>query len=136
MYLKRKIYVTCKIMPILLWIIFMPASGFAELRVDSVSPVLGTAGQDLEVTLTGEGFNKNTRVSMSPDVGNKKDIIGAVDTPSIAYGLAVSDDKAYVADGESGLQIIDISAADINGDGRIGIEEAVFVLGIEGGLQK
>ena len=43
-----------------------------ELRVDSVSPFFGTTGQDLEVTLTGAGFDENTRVSIIPDVIIKK----------------------------------------------------------------
>jgi len=108
-YLKRKIDVTCKIMPILLWIVFMGAGVSAELRVDSVSPVLGTAGQDLEVTLTGTGFNENTRVSIALDVTNKKDIIGSVDTPGYAFEVVVTGNRAYIADNDSGLQVIDIS---------------------------
>ena len=35
-------------------------------------------------------------------------IVGSCDTPSEAYGVAVSGDYAYVADVYSGLQVIDI----------------------------
>jgi len=60
---------------------FLDLNVSAELSADSVSPLFGTAGQYLQVTLTGTGFNENTRVSIAPDVTNKKDIIGSVDTP-------------------------------------------------------
>ncbi len=36
-------------------------------------------------------------------------ILGSVDTPSAARGVAVSGTVAYVADGPSGLQVIDVS---------------------------
>ncbi len=36
-------------------------------------------------------------------------IFGSVDTPGIAVGVAVSGDVAYVADFDSGLQVIDVS---------------------------
>ncbi len=36
-------------------------------------------------------------------------LAGAVDTPGSAYGVAVSGSYAYVADGWSGLQVMDIS---------------------------
>ena len=36
-------------------------------------------------------------------------LIGSCDTPGDAYGVAISGTCAYVADGDSGLQVIDIS---------------------------
>ena len=36
-------------------------------------------------------------------------IVGSVDTPSYALGVAVADSHAYVADWGSGLQVIDIT---------------------------
>ena len=36
-------------------------------------------------------------------------IVGSVDTPGYAYGVAVSGTYAYVADCDSGLQVIDIT---------------------------
>ena len=36
-------------------------------------------------------------------------ILGSVDTPGLAFGVAVSGAVAYVADFESGLQVIDVS---------------------------
>ena len=42
----------------------------AELTLESVSPKIGVLGDSLEVTLTGTGFDGNTRVTMALDSGN------------------------------------------------------------------
>jgi len=81
----------------------------AELRIQSVYPTVGKMGEDLEVVLTGTGFDEDTRVSMYLDTGNRKAIAGSVDTVGEAWGLAMADGKAYVADGRGGLQVVDIS---------------------------
>ena len=59
-------------------------------------PVNTTAWWD---TLTGE-------LKLFPFVPT---LLGNYDTPGIAYGVVVSGDHAFVADGGSGLQVIDIS---------------------------
>jgi hypothetical protein len=82
---------------------------FAELRVEHVYPTLGVVGQSLETTLTGSGFSQSTRVSMALDVGHSQDIIGSVKIPGSPWEVEVLDDIAYVADRNSGLQMIDIS---------------------------
>jgi hypothetical protein len=87
---------------------FTTSPALAELTLESVYPNQGVLGQDLAVTLKGKGFDENTRVSMTLDVGNKKAILGSVDTPGYARGVTVVGSTAYVADG-SGLQVIDIS---------------------------
>jgi hypothetical protein len=91
------------------WIAFTTSPAVAELTLESVYPNQGVLGQDLAVTLKGKGFDENTRVSMTLDVGNTKAIIGSVDTPSFAYGVTIVGDTAYVADYQKGLQVIDIS---------------------------
>ena len=90
-------------------IIFFASTAYAELKLDSVYPTLGELGKDLEVILTGDGFDVNTRVSMYLDSGNQRAIIGSVATPGSAYGVTVVGTIAYVADRESGLQVIDAS---------------------------
>jgi len=35
--------------------------------------------------------------------------VGSLDTPSHAYGVAVADNIAYVADASAGLRVIDVS---------------------------
>ncbi len=54
------------------------------LRLESADPAVAETGKDSEMTLTGTGFDKNTRVSMYPDIGNKKAIVGSADTPGFA----------------------------------------------------
>ena len=80
----------------------------ALLKLEAVYPTLGKLGEDLDVTLTGTAFELDTRVSMSPDVGNKKAIIGALGT-SDARDIQISGNIAYIADGYSGLRLLDIS---------------------------
>jgi len=36
-------------------------------------------------------------------------LVGAIDTPGVAYGIALSGNTAFIADGDSGLQVIDVS---------------------------
>ncbi|MFC1765993.1 hypothetical protein ACFL6U_28440 [Planctomycetota bacterium] len=82
---------------------------FSELVLDSVYPTLGQLGEELEVVLTGDGFDEHTRVSISPDVGNKKAIIGFQDTPGSACDIVLSGTTAYIADRHGGLRILDVS---------------------------
>jgi hypothetical protein len=79
------------------------------LKIESVYPTLGLIGQDLDVNLKGMGFDENTRLSMSLDVGHRSAIIGSVDTPGDACGITIVGDTAYVADWDDGLKVIDIS---------------------------
>ncbi len=83
---------------------FMASEVRAELKIDSVYPRLGVLGQDLEVTVTGAGFDEHTRVSMYSNTVSRK-----ADTPSSDLGVAMSDNAAYVANFGNGLQITDIS---------------------------
>ena len=101
-----KIVFTAKM---IILVIFFASTAFAELRIDSVYPTLGKLGEDLEVTLSGRGFDTKNRLSMYPDAGNRRAIIGSVNTPNEAKGVEVIGNKAYVADSESGLQVVDIS---------------------------
>ncbi len=80
------------------------------LKADSVYPTLGETGKALNVTVKGTGFDsKNTRVSMYLDIGNTKAIIGSADIPDSAEGIFIADNRAYLAAGSGGLQIVDIS---------------------------
>ncbi|QTA81703.1 Putative surface protein [Desulfonema limicola] len=94
---------------LILFVIFIYSPAFAELKINSVYPTIGKMGESLPVTIKGSGFDADTRVSMSLDTGNRKAIIGYVDTPGSANDVTVIGTTAYVADGGSGLQVIDIS---------------------------
>ena len=81
----------------------------AEISIESVYPNVGEVGQELSFTIRGRGFDENTRVSMSLDTANRSQIIGSMDTPGNAWGVTVVDQTAYVADEDSGLQLVDVS---------------------------
>ncbi len=60
-------------------------------------------------------------------------ILGSVDTPGSALGVAVSGAVAYVADAASGLQVIDVSScelcpADLDDDGMVGVDDLNEIL--------
>ncbi len=60
-------------------------------------------------------------------------ILGSVDTPDIAIRVAVSGAVAYVADGSSGLQVIDASScepcpADLDDSGDVGFGDILAIL--------
>jgi len=80
------------------------------LKADSVYPALGETGKSLDVTVSGFGFDENTKVLMYPDIGNTKAIIGSVAAPGDAYrAVVVSGTTAYVVEANKGsLWIIDI----------------------------
>ncbi len=109
----RKLCNVSYIVSVVFHTFFTASVGFAELKIDSVHPARGELGRDLEVTLTGSGFDENTRVSMSIDAGNRRAIIGSVATCYDAIAdFIVSDGKAFLACGGyewSGLRVIDIS---------------------------
>ena len=100
-----KIVFTTKI---IIFIIFTVSTVYAELKIDSVYPTLGLLGQDLEVTLKGSGFDANTRVSMYLDSGNKRAIIGSVNTPKVAESVTVVGTTACEVD-ENRLFIVPVS---------------------------
>lgn len=79
------------------------------ITVDSVQPGTGVLGQNLDITVTGSGFDADTRVFLIPDTGNRSKHIAYADTEGYAWGVAVSGNYAYVADGEKGLKILDVS---------------------------
>ncbi len=94
---------------IIFGIIFIDSTVSAELSLESVYPALGVLDQPLDVILTGEGFDENTRILISQDIRNRGTLTGVADTPGFAYDVAVAGDTVYVADGSGGLQIIALS---------------------------
>jgi hypothetical protein len=79
-------------------------------KLDAVYPTLGVRGPNgLGVTLKGSGFDGNTRVSMAVDVGQKRAILGDVDTSDYVLDVAVVGSIAYIPDNYNGLRVIDVS---------------------------
>jgi len=114
---------------------FSAASGaYAELKLESVYPTLGIMGNDLNVNLTGTGFNENTRVSMYLDAGHKKAIIGSLNVPGESWDVKVSGSTAYVV-GTMGLQIVDVTYPDIPRQiGSMATSEYINKIAVSGDL--
>jgi len=89
--------------------ISMTLDASAELKINSVYPPIGLVGHDLEVTITGTGFNENTSVIIYPSKMDDAAIIGRIDTPGSIEDVLVNGNLAYVADGTAGLTVIDLS---------------------------
>ncbi len=97
------------IIVLLIGILIITSNAHADLKIDTAFPNQGIMGQGLTVTLKGTGFDGETRLFMTLDVGSKEAIIGTLDMSS-AHGVAVVGDKAFVGDGWTGLfHVIDIS---------------------------
>lgn len=96
----------CALLAGLLALLLTPSSASAAPRIDTVYPAVGEIGVDLDVTITGSGFDGNTRISFYPDTLNKSQIIGQLKMQGVARGIRVVGDLAYLANGYKGLQII------------------------------
>jgi hypothetical protein len=98
-----------------LWLLANAFPAYAEFKAETVFPAAGIMGQDLNVTLKGSGFDETVRVIMYPDAENIGAVAEIADTPGRAHGVTVKDGIAYIADGRSGLQIIDIAGSEVIG---------------------
>lgn len=93
---------------IVLCLAMTASQAYAEPKIDSVSDTLGVMGQNLPITIRGSGFDANTRVSMSLDVGNMAFIKGSVNTGDGSRRVEISGNTAYVST-NSGVTVLDIS---------------------------
>ncbi|MGA1865484.1 MAG: LVIVD repeat-containing protein [bacterium] len=75
-------------------------------EIYSVAPIKGCTASSTQITINGAGFQPTPKVSL---FGGGISIIGKCDTPYSANDIYIQDSYAYVADGLSGLQAIDIS---------------------------
>ena len=94
----------------------IPEQGLTEFHISMelgnfISPKTGKVGEDIEITWTnGNGcFDENTNVSVYPNSDDSNQFIISANTSS-AKEVVIIGDTAYVADGNSGLQIIKISS--------------------------
>ncbi|MEW6086802.1 MAG: glycosyltransferase [bacterium] len=87
-----------------LFLIFLKGLSYAAPPViKSVIPANGAASAT--ITINGENFDSTCRVYFS--TGGPY-ISGSVDTPGDTQGIFIAGDYAYLADGSSGLEIINI----------------------------
>lgn len=82
----------------------------SPIQIDSVYPSLVKIGQTLNnVKVTGEGFDADTRMSTYIDSGDKHNITGSVDLTDWTNSIKVRGNIAYVANGNNGLIVVDVS---------------------------
>ena len=87
--------------------IFAPSFLFAAVpSITGVNPNTGSSATTTNVAITGANFEYGAKVSL---LNGGSFSGGSYDTPDYAEGIMVSGNYAYVADGDSGLQIINIS---------------------------
>lgn len=104
--MEKKIFVF--ILTFFLIIIQIWANAFAELKIESSTPDLWSTKHDVDLTINGSGFDENTKFSIYPDTGNSRASLAKVETPGEANDVIIEGDYAYVADGNSGIQVISI----------------------------
>ena len=94
--------------------------------IDSITPDSGPNNVSTDVTITGSNFEEGANVSI---FGGGPYIKGFVDTPGWSQSIYISGSYVYVADGSSGLQVIDIS--DLASPVIIGsVETPYYALGV------
>ena len=79
-----------------------------ELRLDRPTAQILSLGTAVHFDLYGDGFNRDTTVSLFADVNNSDAIIGSYPLEGIFNSSLRSDDLLYLASAEGGVQVIDI----------------------------
>ncbi|KPA16560.1 Peptidase C13, legumain [Candidatus Magnetomorum sp. HK-1] len=79
---------------------------FADIEISSITPSHGMIGDLFELTVTGKGFDNNSRVIMLPKDNSNIKIYNDL---ASAKGIEVVNNLAYVADDSAGLKIIDVN---------------------------
>ena len=80
-----------------------------KLSIDTLSTNTAVKGQNTTITVKGEGFSPKTTAWIGLDSGNRRQMIGSLETFNASHVVINSDGtKAFLADGQKGLLIIDI----------------------------
>ena len=101
--------ILCSLSCLLIFLV-LANKAMADLSIESVYPNVGQVEKEMSVSIKGKDFNKDTKVSISLDTSNVKNIVGSIDLPGTGSDVKVVKPFAYVAAGQSGLQVIDISS--------------------------
>jgi len=108
--LKNKImrkYIILRFFSLLFFLCFFSSYVFAAMPIiHSITPNIALSNSVTDITIQGKNFEVNPRVIISD--GSLR-IRGNFNTPDSASNVGILGNYAYVADSESGLQIIDIA---------------------------
>lgn len=80
-----------------------------HLTLESVAPVRGAIGKDLEVVLKGSGFDRDTRVSLTLDAGNRSAIISTFPTWGQVKDVVFTDDLLLAVTNAGRFMAIDVA---------------------------
>ncbi|MDO9264823.1 MAG: hypothetical protein Q7U02_12720, partial [Desulfosalsimonadaceae bacterium] len=110
-----------------------------QLQINSVQPLKGTVGKDLEVTITGDGFDSTSRVALIPQPYHDYPRLDANDFTSPCFNTACGEVDWIEAHGNLLFTVRrmgegrEISIADLSNP-RIPIKTGIF--SIRQGLNK
>lgn len=113
--MNRKIFIISLLgVSFYLGILFLVGSSLASLytqpKVFSVNNVQRIATENRateEWVVSGSGFDKDTRVVLSADIGNRRALIDSVPLWGAANDQAIGDEKIYIANISLGVQVLD-----------------------------
>jgi len=80
-----------------------------DLSLDPLQLKQTTLENELELKLSGTGFNQATRVFSHMDVNNQSAIVGSFPVPGIVFDMERIGDLIYVASNTDGLRAFDVS---------------------------
>ena len=80
-----------------------------ELHLDSQKPIQAPLGSSLDLSLRGDGFSRNARLSMFMDVANTDALVGSFPLEGYVHDLQLDGDVLLAASDGEGLQVIDVS---------------------------
>ncbi len=90
-------------------LLFFAATCFAVLSLDSVSPNQGPLGEAWTANLSGSDFDDQLYLSTYPDPTTQIPSEYSLTLPGLTYGVAVSNDVAYVGTDGGDIHIVDVS---------------------------
>jgi hypothetical protein len=80
-----------------------------DVKITSITPNVAQINGSTKMTIKGSGFTEESKVVVSPMLSDTSALISTIDTDGTAYGITISGNIAYVADGGAGVSIIDVS---------------------------
>lgn len=92
---------------------FKAVSGEEETRIDAFELRPVENGNAVEAVVTGSGFGSDPRISLSLDVGNQRSVTGTLKTWGALQDIALSGEIAILANGNHGVQVVDMSDPDL-----------------------
>lgn len=84
------------------------AGVLAQPQVSNIYPTQGRIGNDLDITVSGSGFNSNTKLSMYLDSGNERLVTGSLEDLGQIGGIDVKGNTAYLVTAWE-LHTVDVS---------------------------